>query len=200
MSDRRSSHSSRFQDQVFKDIRIRAYFKARKAGLSYDDAQDCAQLCAKGIWQAYEAGHISLSDLESNDALISHCIGNYVKNAIRDHRRRQGHMVLDTELGWEEGDFPDPQDPHRSPENEVYRKDMRERIRNALAPLSPRQFDFFWRYYIREETLAEIAQATGSTYSGIYKAFVRLNRRLPGLLAQAGLTLEECCDHLRLWV
>ncbi|MFI5197110.1 MAG: RNA polymerase sigma factor [Thermoanaerobaculia bacterium] len=112
-------------------------------------------------------------------------------NAVRDHIRRRKPVVSFSELRSDEDEdgpeLPAAYDPAdgTSPERDLFSRDIRRRIADALVTLSPRQRSVFVMKHYEEKSIAEIVEATGldegTIKSHLFRAARKLRERLEDL-------------------
>lgn len=109
-------------------------------------------------------------------------------NTVRDRVRRRKPVVSFSEMGNADDDdtggLPRHLDPAdgTSPERDAMSRDIRRRLTDALASLSPRQRAVFVMKHYEEKTIPEIGTETGLDEGTIKSHLFRAGRKLRALL------------------
>lgn len=123
--------------------------------------------------------------------------GNWMKNALRDDRRRRRETAWpETEDADGQAVVFDPQDSHPGPDVEAFRAELRNLLAYALQELSAQPKEFLLRHVIEGETYAAIAVETGKTADAVRKIVTRALAHLRTYLERHGLDATEAEDYL----
>ena len=136
--------------------------------------QDAEELTADVFYRVFcHAGDIAPGKLRPY-------LGAAARNRAKDFLRAQKPLEADVDTIA----FSDTQD---GPETELLRQERRERVRNALASLSPADREIFLRYYYYLQPAPEIAKAMGLTSGAVRTRLSRGRAALKKLLSEEDL-------------
>lgn len=133
--------------------------------------QDAEELAADVFYSVFShAAGISSGKLRAY-------LGASARNRAKDFLRRQQPLQADLD----ELTLPDPAD---GPENDLLRRERQQRVRQALAQLSPDDREIFLRYYYYLQPAPQIAQAMGLTHGAVRTRLSRGRAVLKTYLSQ----------------
>jgi len=162
---------------------VRAY-QRRVFGMAVKLLRDPAEAeCAaqEAFLKAYQA----LGDFRGGSSFET-WITRIVINGCRDRLKRKRLVVYFHQSPAPEADGEDPEglapSPDPSPERLLHAKQIRERIRDAVAALSPRQRTVFVLKHFEEKSIPEIADLlrldSGTVKSHLFRAANKVRERL----------------------
>jgi RNA polymerase sigma factor (sigma-70 family) len=176
-------------------LREMALSCAERQRFTGDDAEDCAQGFVLDMLLKHRPTLCLPAGKTPSDAWYWRCAVNWVRFWARTHRREAHRLPI---LPNPAGEGEEPISPAPGPETIALKTDLLRQILQVVPQLTRLQQRLFVRYYLENESRADLARELGYTLHALHQALWRLRNRLQSLLVRQGLTEEEGRDYLSL--
>ena len=132
------------------------------------------------------------------DAWLDRCARNHVEDFCRRQARRDRRETAWPEQADETGTIApwEPAGQDASCESVTLREECGKRFLQAVEGLAPIPRDLFQRHYLHDETLTELANATGKTPDAIRMTLARACKQVRARLEKNQMTEADADEYL----
>lgn len=171
-----------------------AMARAQRLGLPREECEDCAASFIEHLLQLPEDLIAATLSAPWADAWLTRSADNWACNALKRHHgtvRRQADLDDESIAGQS-----NPCATVATPAALVLRDELHSRLLAAAFALEPAQQDLFIRRFLLEESIEDIAIATGRSRDAIRQALTAVRRQVRKRLLAAGIDETEARQYV----